>query len=60
VGQLNQDGSATSISMPRNITTTTLRFTVTGVSASTRNVGLRELVVLGAYAGSGGYGFHFI
>lgn len=55
VGQLAQDGSATSIALPNNITTTTLRFTVTGVAPSTKNVGLRELVVLGAYAASAEY-----
>lgn len=53
VGTLMQDGSATFISLPNNVTTTTLRFTVTGVSASTKNVGLRELVVLGSYATPG-------
>lgn len=55
VGQLAQDGSATSIALPSNITTTTLRFTVTGVAPSTKNVGLRELVVLGAYAAPAEY-----
>lgn len=49
VGTLANDGSATPVALPGNITTTSLRFTVNSVSSSSNNIGLSELVVMGTY-----------
>ncbi|GAA5978485.1 hypothetical protein JCM5350_003119 [Sporobolomyces pararoseus] len=43
VGTLNNDGSATYFNLASPVTTSSLRFTVTGVSSSTGNVGLSEI-----------------
>jgi hypothetical protein len=40
---LNNDGSATYFNLATPVTTTSLRFTVTGVSSSTGSVGLSEI-----------------
>ncbi|KAI9364888.1 hypothetical protein DFJ73DRAFT_792472 [Zopfochytrium polystomum] len=47
-GELNNDGTATPISLPRTFTASTLQLKVTSVSPSTLNVGLAEIVVMGA------------
>jgi hypothetical protein len=47
VPALTDDGSPVTVTFPAR-STTSLRFTVTGTSASTLNVGLAELEVLGA------------
>jgi LmbE family N-acetylglucosaminyl deacetylase len=46
VGPLNNDGSAVTINFPAR-TVTSVRFTVTGVSTLTQNVGLSEMQVFG-------------
>ncbi|GAA5947645.1 hypothetical protein JCM3765_001016 [Sporobolomyces pararoseus] len=43
VGTLNNDGSASYLNLASSVTTSSLRFTVTGVSSSTGNVGLSEI-----------------
>ena len=47
VGALNNDGSATALTFVAK-TITSLKLTVTSVSATTQNIGLSEIVVLGA------------
>lgn len=45
VGTLYNDGSATYVNLSTSVTTSSLRFTVTGVSDTTGNVGLAEIEI---------------
>jgi len=50
VGSLANDGSATYLNLSSSVTTTSLRFTVLGVSSSTSNVGLAEIMAFSVSA----------
>jgi len=50
VGPLDNAGKATNVNMNGQVTTTSLQFTITKVSASNVNIGLAEIVVMGAPA----------
>lgn len=47
IGPLDNAGAATNVTFDQPITTSTLLFTVTGVSSTTGNVGLAELMAFG-------------